>query len=139
MDSDAEHEFDDLLEVAAHIYGCPIAAITFIDNNRQWLKSKIGIDTKESPREVSFCSHIILENKVLVVQDAKEDERFCDNPVVTSGVRIRFYAGAPIISKAGYRLGAVCVIDNQPRELAKEQTRMLRIIRSKYPSSWNCV
>lgn len=128
LDSDAESEFDELLEVAAQIYGCPIAAITFIDNNRQWLKSKIGIDTKEGSREESFCSHTILEDKVLLVQDAKEDERFWDNPAVTSSIRIRFYAGAPIISKAGYRLGAVCVIDNQPRELRKEQTKMLRII-----------
>lgn len=128
LDTDAEREFDDLLEVAAHIYGCPIAAITFIDQHRQWLKSKIGVDRTENPRDLAFCSHAILENDVLLVQDAKQDERFWDNPSVTTGIGIRFYAGAPIISKAGYRLGTVCVIDKQPREFEKEQTRTLRII-----------
>ena len=130
LGSGPEKVFDDLLEVAAHIYGCPVAAISFIDKERQFLKSKIGIadDVDATSRENSFCSHTILDNEVMIVEDAAGDERFCENPFVTGDLCIRFYAGAPIISVGGYRIGAICVIDTEPRELSRQEAKMLEIL-----------
>jgi len=130
LDSEKEKDFDDLLEVAAHIYGCPMAAITFVDNGRQWLKSKVGLDEEihETSRDIAFCAHTILDNDVLIVEDATRDERFCGNPLVTGGPSIRFYAGAPIVSTGGYRLGSICVIDNEPRELSQQEAKMLQVL-----------
>lgn len=130
LDSDKEQDFDDLLEIAAQIYGCPIAAITFVDSDRQWLKSKIGLadDIHETSRDHSFCAHTILDNEVLIVEDATKDERFYGNPLVTDGMAIRFYAGAPIVSATGFRLGSICVIDDQPRELSQQEAKVLRIL-----------
>lgn len=130
LDSEKEKDFDDLLEVAAHIYGCPMAAITFVDDRRQWLKSKVGVDenTHETPRDIAFCAHTILDNDVLIVKDATMDERFCGNPLVTGGPGIRFYAGAPIVSTGGYRLGSICVIDSEPRELTQREAKMLQVL-----------
>lgn len=130
LDSDREKEYDDLLEVAAHIYGCPIAAISFVDNERQWFKSTKGLPdgTVSTPRNVSFCTYTILGNEVLIVQDATKDERFCNYPLVTDELAIRFYAGAPILSSSGYRLGSICVLDIQPRELTQKEAKMLNIL-----------
>ncbi|HEY1021024.1 MAG TPA: GAF domain-containing protein [Flavisolibacter sp.] len=130
LDSEKENDFDELLEVAAYVYGCPIAAVTFIDKERQWLKSTIGIadDTQETSRDVAFCAHTILHNDVLIVEDATKDDRFCNNPFVTNDPSIRFYAGAPIVSANGYRLGSICVIDQKPRELTQQEARMLQIL-----------
>lgn len=130
LDSEQDKDFDDLLEIAAHIYGCPIAAITFIDVERQWLKSKIGLhkDIYETSRDVAFCSHTILTNDVLIVEDATKDDRFSENPLVVNDPSIRFYAGAPIVSAGGYRLGSICVIDNESRELSQQEARMLHIL-----------
>jgi signal transduction histidine kinase len=133
LDSEREKDFDDLLEIAAHTYGCPMAAITFIDKERQWLKSKIGIDeeVRETSRDTAFCAHTILNNGVLIVEDATKDERFSKNPFVCDEPSIRFYAGAPIISTGGYRLGSICVIDKEPRPLSKQQANMLQLISSQ--------
>ena len=130
LDSETEKEFDDLLEVAAQIYGCPMAAITFIDRDRQFFKAQKGFagDVSDAPREMAFCSHTIMQNEALLVKDARRDERFCNNPNVTGGLFIRFYAGAPILSKNGYKLGAVCVIDSKPRELSIGETNLLTIL-----------
>lgn len=128
LDSVSEKEFDDLAELAAFVYGCPIAAITFIDKDRQWFKAKKGIDVPETSRDVAFCPHTILGDEVMMVKDASLDERFHDNPLVADGLCIRFYAGAPIVSPDGYKLGAVCVIDREPKKLTAEQTNALEII-----------
>lgn len=128
LDSDTEKEFDDLLELAAEICKCPIAAITFIDKERQWLKSKVGLEGNQTTRDTAFCAHTILKDEVLQVSDALLDERFCDNPFVKEELFIRFYAGAPIISEKGYNLGTVCVIDQSPRELTPEQHNLLTIL-----------
>jgi signal transduction histidine kinase len=130
LNSEQEKEFDDLLEVAAEVYGCPIAAISFVDNERQWFKSKVGLPEEVSgtPREVAFCSHTILSNDLMIVEDATKDERFTDNPDVKGGLSIRFYAGAPIVSVGGFRLGSVCVIDSKPRMLSKEEAKLLHVI-----------
>jgi GAF domain-containing protein len=133
LDSQQDAAFDELLEVAASIYGCPIAAISFIDKERQWFKSKIGLpaDTESTTRDVSFCAHTILNDEVMIVKDATKDERFCQNPFVTEGLQIRFYAGAPIVSAKGYSLGSICIIDHQPRELTQHEARMLQILSNQ--------
>lgn len=130
LDSEMEDDFDELLEIAASIYNCPISAITFIDEDRQWFKSKKGFDVSETPRDVSFCSHTILEKKAFIVRDVLEDERFSDNPVA-EGLNIRFYAGVPIVSENGYNLGAVCVIDHKPKELSVEEASVLTILSNQ--------
>jgi signal transduction histidine kinase len=129
LDSQPDNAFDELLEIAASIYGCPMAAISFVDKERQWFKSLVGFpgSLDATPREVSFCSHTILSKDVLIVEDTSKDERFYNNPL-TVNKGIRFYAGAPIVSPKGYCLGTICIIDNQPRELTKEQARLLHIL-----------
>ncbi|MEJ7912489.1 MAG: GAF domain-containing protein [Chitinophagaceae bacterium] len=130
LDSGDEKEFDELLEVAAQIYGCPIAAIAFVDVNRLWYKAKIGLaqNLTEIPREVAFCAHTILDDQPMIVQDTLLDDRFSDTILSVDGSLIRFYAGAPIISGGGHNLGAVCVVDNEPRDLTSEQAKALSVI-----------
>ncbi|HEU4470056.1 MAG TPA: GAF domain-containing protein [Flavisolibacter sp.] len=128
LDTQAEKEFDELAELAASLVGCQAAAISFIDSKRQWFKARKGLDATETARDVSFCSHTILEDELLIVTDALQDERFSDNPEVVGGMMIRFYAGAPIVSSSGYKLGAVCILDRQPRKIDKTQARSLKMI-----------
>lgn len=128
LDTEEDNELTELLELAAAICECPRAAISFIDKERQWLKAKRGVTVSETPREESFCSYTILSDELLIVEDAMLDARFCNNPFVTKADGIRFYAGAPIVSESGYRLGAVCVLDDRPRNLTPEQTKILTLI-----------
>jgi GAF domain-containing protein len=130
LDSAPERAFDDLTLLAAHLCETPIAAITLVDMNRQWFKSKVGLAGTEIDREISFCSHTILTpDEILVVPDALADERFATNPMVTSEPEIRFYAGVPLVTKEGYALGALCVIDRKPRELSAEQLIALQALQ----------
>ncbi|MBB1285102.1 GAF domain-containing protein [Flavisolibacter sp. BT320] len=130
LDSQQDKDFDELLEVAAGIYGCPIAAISFVDKERQWFKSSFGFPQKieTTSREVSICSHTILSSDVMIVEDLAKDERFTNNPLIKSELSIRFYAGAPIVSTKGYSLGTICIIDHQPRKLSPEKANWLRIL-----------
>jgi PAS domain S-box-containing protein len=128
LDSQAEQEYDDIVELAAQVCQVPIAVVTLLDSCRQWFKAKKGLDVAETPIEVSFCAHAIHEDHIMVIEDAEKDERFFDNPFVTGPPHIRFYAGVALTSPRGYRLGALAVIDQKPRILTAEQIKSLHIL-----------
>ena len=127
LGTDAEQCYDDLTALAATICNTPSATITLIENDRQWFKSRVGVESQSTPREWSFCAHSILRSEdLLEVDDALEDPRFAGNPLVQGAPRIRFYAGAPLVNPEGIAFGAICVIDQTPRHLTNAQRSALR-------------
>ena len=128
LDTEAEKSFDDLTQLASDICETPISLISLVDPDRQWFKSKHGIDVAETARDISFCSHAILENQVFEVQNALTDTRFHDNPLVTKDPNIRFYAGAPLITPRGNAIGTLCVISDKPKKLSSKQINALTVL-----------
>ncbi len=128
LDTDPEQEFDDVAWLAAEICGTPMAFVSLVDADREFFKAAIGSDEREAPRDVSFCGHTILTDSPLILQDTREDERFKDNPQVVSGAGIRFYAGVPLVTPEGYRVGALCVKDTRPRTLSVDSLRALQAL-----------
>src|SRR5215469_11780962 len=128
LDTVPEEVFDDLTELAARICEAPIALISLVDEDRQWFKSKVGVTINETSRDISFCAHAIQQEDLFIIPDATKDSRFAKNPLVISDPKIRFYAGAPLITPDGHALGSLCVIDKVPRELRLEQQQALRVL-----------
>ncbi|HET6342880.1 MAG TPA: sigma 54-interacting transcriptional regulator [Gemmatimonadota bacterium] len=128
LDTSSDDDFDVLVALAARICGTPIGLVSLVDADRQWFKARIGLESAETPRDVSFCAHAILGSELFVVPDATADARFADNPFVTSDPHIRFYAGAPLVTPDGHALGTLCVIDHEPHDLSPHQAQVLRAL-----------
>lgn len=128
LDTEAESEFDELTELASKICGTPIALISLVDPQRQWFKSKVGIDAEETERDIAFCAHAIHDSKIFEVEDTHLDPRFVDNPLVTSDPNIRFYAGSPLMTPSGHAIGTLCVISDKPQQLKPSQRDALNTL-----------
>lgn len=129
LDTPPEERYDRLARFVAEQLDMPIALLTLVDGQRQWFKSRVGVDVTETPRDISFCGHAILQDGLFVVEDARSDPRFSDNPLVVGAPHIRFYAGAPLSSPSGYRIGTLCVLDTVPRTLGPVELSILDALR----------
>lgn len=125
LDTIEEQAYDDLTKLAAEICQTPIALVSLVDKERQWFKSHHGLDARETPRDIAFCSHAILDDKVFIVEDSSKDERFFDNPLATGAPHVTFYAGAPLIMSDQRKLGTLCVISDKPKKLSASQKEAL--------------
>lgn len=129
LDTSAEEEFDEIVQLASRICNTPISTITLVDSHRQWFKARVGTQEDENPRELSFCAHVVAdETDLFTVEDASQDHRFHDYPNVTGNPHIRFYAGVPLVTRNGHRIGALCVINSRPQNLTEEQSFALRVL-----------
>lgn len=128
LDSPPEDRFDNITAYCQSRFDTEIALVTLVDAERQWFKSAAGLQTKETPREISFCGHTILQDEVMIVSDASRDERFADNPLVTGSPYIHFYAGAPLKLTSGYTVGTLCLIDSKPKYLEPEEIEHLKVL-----------
>lgn len=127
LDSFTEEDYDILTKIAAEICQTEISLISFVDKDRQWFKSKHGLSVSETPRDFSFCAHAINNpTEVFIINDARQDERFFDNPLVTADPHVIFYAGVPLLSESGFPMGTMCVIDSNPKQLSENQINALR-------------
>ncbi len=125
LDTPAEERFDRITRIARDLFKVPIALISLVDADRQWFKSKTGLDAAQTPRSISFCGHAILGSEIFLVENALEDPRFLDNPLVVGPPGIRFYAGMPLQSGTGRKLGTLCLIDQSPRRFDEDDVRRL--------------
>ncbi len=126
LDSVPEERYDRITRIARRLFGVRICLFSLVDTDRQWFKSRQGLEACETGREESFCGHAILDDRILVVQDTRQDSRFADNPLVLHDPYIRFYAGCPIHAPTGHRVGTLCLIDTHPRDFCDEDQQMLR-------------
>ncbi|MBI5394249.1 MAG: GAF domain-containing protein [Verrucomicrobia bacterium] len=125
LDTAPEQTYDDITKLVTFICGTPMAQLSLVDKDRQWFKSKIGLDESQTPRGIAFCAHTILQTEPLIVNDATLDERFRDNPLVTEPPHVRFYAGVPLVNPKGFALGSLCAVDRHPRQLNPGQIAAL--------------
>lgn len=139
LDTEPEERFDRITRMARRVFDVPIALVSLVDENRQWFKSKQGLDASETPRDISFCGHAILGNEIFVIEDAVEDIRFTDNPLVTGEPHIRFYAGMPLRYLNGSKLGTLCIIDRKPRVFDDSDYEMLRDLAEMAESEINAI
>jgi len=128
LDTAAEEAYDDITKLAAYLCQVPITMISLVDESRQWFKSKLGVKQQETPRDVAFCAHAILQTEPMIVRDALKDTRFADSSLVTRTPHIRFYAGFPLTSPEGFALGMLCAIDRKPRKLSPEQKKAMQAL-----------
>ena len=132
LDTPNEPEFDAIVRDAARLLDAPTALISLLADHRQWFKARVGLDVKQLPRSMSFCTHAIRSAEVMTVPDAAADPRFADNPLVRGGPAFRFYAGAPLKSATGWNIGMLCVLDKQPHpELTADQTGELEALAAR--------
>ena len=131
VDSRPEQDFDDLAKVAADILQVPVALITLLTPTKQWFKSHVGLDLKETPRSWAFCNYTVLQNEIFQVEDLSKDSRFATNPAVIGEPHFRFYAGSPILDSDGLALGSLCVIDMKPRALDAKQRKVLSVLAAQ--------
>jgi signal transduction histidine kinase len=128
LDSPQEAEFDEIVQFASSLCDMPISLISLVDSNRQWFKARVGLDETETSRDISFCAHAIMQEDLFEVPDTWEDIRFSDNPLVIAAPEIRFYAGMPLVTSNGSRLGTLCVIDREPGRLDEKQRFGLKVL-----------
>ena len=128
LDTGTEQPYDDITILAAHICEVPIATISLVDEARQWFKAKVGMSRRQTPREIAFCAHTILQREPFMVRDAKKDRRFADNDMVTGEPHIRFYAGFPLVNQQGLAVGTLCAMDRKPRELTARQEKAMQAL-----------
>lgn len=126
LNTPMEERFDRITRMARRLFDVPIALISLIDDDRQWFKSCMGLEVRETSRDISFCGHAILDDKILLVPNVREDKRFFDNPLVSSEPNIGFYAGCPVRAPDGNVLGTLCLIDTKPRDLTEEDLEIMR-------------
>jgi diguanylate cyclase (GGDEF)-like protein len=125
LDTPADERLDSITRLAQKLFNVPIALVSLVDANRQWFKSRQGLDATETPRDVSFCGHAILRDELFVIEDALRDPRFADNPLVVGEPGVRFYAGAPLRMRSGHRVGTLCIIDRKPRRFTDHDREVL--------------
>ncbi len=128
LDTPPDQAIDDLTLLAAYVCQTPVALVTLIDRERQWFKSRVGIDVTETPRDLAFCAHAVAARETLIVPDTLLDERFAQHPLVQGDPKIRFYAGAPLRVDEGHCLGTICVVDREPRQLSEAQQDALEAL-----------
>lgn len=126
LDTPEEDAFDRITRMVASVMEVPIACVTIVDKDRQWFKSRVGLETKETPRRISFCGHVINSKNLFIVSNAHEDDRFKDNPLVSGAPNIAFYIGVPVLSPDGHAVGTLCAIDNAPKMPTEEQQQLLK-------------
>lgn len=131
LDTPEEEEYNSLVQLIAAITDCPISLISIVDEDRQWFKARKGLTDQGTSREMAFCSHTIMQDEVMIIEDALKDERFSQNPFVRGAYKVRFYAGVPVKSPEGHAMGSVCVLDTKPRQLSEAKQKALQVVANK--------